>query len=60
MNEIKRIQIPEYIEKLADILPTDLYIVGGKVRNHLMNIDNDDIDLCSSMKLDELVSIILI
>lgn len=54
MNEIKRIQIPEYIEKLADILPTDLYIVGGKVRNHLMNIDNDDIDLCSSMKLDEL------
>lgn len=54
MNEIERIQLPKCIEELAEKLPVDLYVVGGKVRNHLMNIENDDIDLCSSLTLEEL------
>lgn len=54
MNEIEKLQLPKHLEELAGRLPADLYVVGGKVRNHLMNIDNDDIDLCSALTLDEL------
>ena len=54
MSELKKIQLPKYLVELAEKLPVDLYVVGGKVRNHIMNIDNDDIDLCSSFTLEEL------
>ena len=54
MVTIQKILLPKSIENLVDIFPVDVFIVGGKVRSHLLNLDNDDIDLCSSLKLDEL------
>ncbi len=53
-----KILIPECLEKLASIFPKDLYIVGGKVRNFLLNIDNEDYDLCSCLTIDELEEVI--
>lgn len=48
------IQISEKLKKLAKILPGDLYVVGGYIRNSLMGIENDDVDICSEVKLEEL------
>ena len=54
MKDLTKMVLPEEIENLAKIFPVELYIVGGKVRNFLMKIENDDIDLCSSLSLDDL------
>ena len=58
MNNIEKIILPECIEKLVDFFPVDFYIVGGKVRSHLLNLDNDDIDLCSELKISELEQVL--
>ena len=58
MSEIKKIILPDCIEKLADLFPVDLYVVGGKVRSHLMNLVNDDIDLCSSLTISQLEEVL--
>jgi len=54
MRELEKIPVCSGIKKLADKFPVDIFIVGGKVRNFLMDIDTDDIDLCSALSLDEL------
>ena len=54
MSSIEKIYVPKSALKLAQAFPVDLYVVGGKVRNHLMKIENDDIDLCSSLTLSQL------
>ena len=54
MKDFTQIPINEKLQEIADNFPVDLYIVGGKVRNHIMRINNDDIDLCSSMSLSDL------
>lgn len=54
MKNLNAIPISEKLNKLAGIFPADLFIVGGKVRNHLMKIENDDIDLCSTASLLEI------
>ena len=54
MSSVEKIHVPKSVEKLAQAFPVALYIVGGKVRNHLMKIENDDIDLCSSLTLSQL------
>lgn len=48
------IQISEKLKKLAKIIPSDLYVVGGYVRNSIMGIENDDVDICSEVTLDAL------
>lgn len=48
------IEISEDLKKLASILPTELYIVGGYIRNAIMGLRNEDIDICSSLTIDEL------
>ena len=54
MSSVEKIYVPKSALKLAQAFPVDLYVVGGKVRNHLMKIENDDIDLCSSLTLSQL------
>lgn len=48
------IEIPENLKKLAKKFPCELYVVGGYVRNSLLNIETDDIDICSQMTIEEL------
>ena len=58
MRELEKIPVCEEIKKLADKFPTDIFIVGGKVRNFLMGVDTEDIDLCSSLSLSALEEIV--
>ncbi len=48
------IKIPDDLKILANILPVNLYVVGGYIRNIIMGLDNEDIDICSSLTLEEL------
>lgn len=48
------IEVPVKLKQLADILPVPLYIVGGYLRNSLLSIEKEDIDICSSLVLEEL------
>ena len=48
------IEISEDLKKLARLLPTELYIVGGYIRNSIMGLKNEDIDICSSLTIEEL------
>ena len=47
-----QIEIPESLKKLAKKFPCELYIVGGYIRNSIMDIEKDDIDICSSLTVD--------
>lgn len=49
-------KISPNLKKLAKYFPDGLYIVGGYVRNSLLGIPLDDIDICSSMTLDTMKS----
>ncbi len=50
------IKINQDLQNLSDIISkkSPLYIVGGFVRDSLLNIENNDIDICSNLKIDEL------
>lgn len=48
-----KIKISKNLEKLADIFPCKLYIVGGYIRNQIMGIENEDVDIVSSLSLAE-------
>lgn len=58
------IKIPKEIYRLAEIFKSKghkLYIVGGYVRDSLMNIEStirDDIDLCSDVSPKELYTLL--
>lgn len=41
------IKINDNLKKLAELLDKKLYIVGGAVRNTILNLPFDDIDICS-------------
>ncbi len=47
-------KIPESLKKLSKLLHNNLFIVGGFVRNSLMGLPVDDIDICSDITLDNL------
>ena len=57
-DEKMLLQIPKSLKNLADILPENLYVVGGYNRNHFLGIKGEDIDLCSSIKVEELAKIL--
>ena len=44
--------------RLAKIFPTDLFVVGGYVRNSIMGIKGGDIDLASDVDVDEITDIL--
>ena len=48
------IEISEDLKKLAKILPKPLYIVGGYIRNILLGLRCDDIDLCSELDVEQI------
>ena len=47
------IEISNNLKKLSKFFPENLYIVGGYVRNKLLKIDDSDVDLASSVNIDE-------
>lgn len=53
-----QIEIPKELSQLAQLFPTDLFIVGGFIRNKIMEIEGDDIDICASLTLDEVEKIL--
>lgn len=56
MNEII---VSQKLKQLASIFyPTPLYITGGYVRNCLLGLKVSDIDICSSLKPEQVISLI--
>lgn len=47
------IDISQNLKNLAKYFPENLYVVGGYVRNKLLKIDNSDVDLASSVDIEE-------
>ena len=49
--------IPDSVKKLADMLPKPLYIVGGFVRNFLIDCTvSSDIDIAAALSTEEIIS----
>lgn len=48
------IAVPNGLKKLADLLPEPIYIVGGYIRNCLIGLGGEDIDICGSIKVEDL------
>lgn len=47
------IEVSENLGKLAKFFPENLYVVGGYVRNKLLGIEAGDVDLASSVDIEE-------
>ncbi len=47
------IDVSQNLINLAKYFPENLYVVGGYVRNKLLKIDNSDVDLCSSVSIEQ-------
>ncbi len=50
------IEISYNLRKLSKFFPENLYIVGGYVRNKLLNINSGDVDLASSVDIEEVAN----
>ena len=48
-----QIELPKELNKLAGILSKPLYVVGGYIRNFLLGIEKEDIDICSQLLPEE-------
>lgn len=53
-----QIEISDELKSLAEIFPEPLYIVGGYIRNTILGLKNEDIDICSSLTIDELENLL--
>ena len=53
-----KIEISNPLKRLADMFPCRLYVVGGYVRNYLMGIEYEDVDIVSKLTLDEVEKIL--
>ncbi len=47
------IEVSENLTELAKLFPEDLYVVGGYVRNKLLGIETGDVDLASSVDIEQ-------
>lgn len=47
------LEVSNNLKKLAKLFPENLFIVGGYVRNQVLKIENSDVDLCSSVDIDQ-------
>ena len=52
------VKVSQKLQKLAKIFPVDLYVVGGYVRNFLLGIATNDVDLASSLKVEEVLKVL--
>lgn len=48
-----QIELSKELKRLANLFPCPLYVVGGYIRNALLNIELEDIDICSSLKIEQ-------
>ena len=53
-----QIKLSDELKRLANLFPCPLYVVGGYIRNHLLNIELEDIDICSGLKIEQVESIL--
>ena len=53
-----KIKISKNLLELSKIFPEKLYVVGGYVRNSILKIKTDDIDICSKLKYQEVESLL--
>ena len=51
------IVVSKNLIKLAEEISVPLYVVGGKVRDTLLNYETNDIDICSALKADEMENV---
>ena len=49
-----QIKISAHLKKLSRLLHNNLFVVGGFVRNSLMGLPVDDVDICSDITLENL------
>lgn len=54
MNNSFEINVPPFIQKLADTAKCNIYIVGGYIRNALTGLGETDIDICGELLPEEL------
>lgn len=47
------IEVSDNLKKLSKFFPENLYIVGGYVRNKILKIEDSDVDLASSVNIEE-------
>lgn len=52
------LNIPKSLTELAKLLPCQLYVVGGFIRNSILGIKGDDIDICGAIQVEELAKIL--
>lgn len=48
------LNLPEYVYEFASLLPKKSYVVGGFVRDSLLNKNPNDVDICCSIKVENL------
>ena len=48
------IKVSSNLKYLAKILKTELYLVGGYVRNSYLNLPNYDIDIASNLSIEQI------
>lgn len=53
-----KIKVSKNLLELAKLFKEQLYIVGGYVRNSILKIKTDDIDICSKLKYEEVEEIL--
>ena len=52
------LNIPKSLKELAKLLPCSLYVVGGYIRNSILGIKGEDIDICGAITVDELAKVL--
>ena len=52
------LNIPKSLISLAKILNAPLYVVGGYIRNSILGIKGDDIDICGPLEVDTLAKLL--
>lgn len=52
-----QIQVPQQLKKLSKLMHNNLFVVGGYIRNSLMGLPLDDIDICSDVTVENLVTL---
>ena len=50
------IEVSGNLKKLSKFFPENLYVVGGYVRNRILHLEGSDVDICSSVDAQEVLS----